>query len=183
MYRTSGIFINKEDVNQDASPKFTITSDCNLLLLQVVTALKTVPKADLYILEEQSHRLHNQGFMGISLKLRCLEAMIYATLSQQKDGTVQSILPSRVSSYFELVGKGTQKKKAAVELVRELVEQRRTTPLGQTIRVPEELREYFLASKKKDDLSDCLLQGLSLLDWSNMCKTLASIHGHVTGRE
>ena len=128
-----------------------------------------MPSADLYILEEQSQRLHGKGFLGISVQLRALEATVYALLSQQNDGRVQSLLPTRVASYFEIAARGSAKKTAAVGVVKELIGRKSVTPLGEQVNFPEEVVKYFKNSKKKDDLSDCLLQGLCVLDWSTMC--------------
>lgn len=130
-----------------------------------------LPQADLYLLEEQSHRPGNhKGFLGISVQLRCLEATVYALLSQRRGGRVQSVLPSRVGGYFGI--SGNTKKTAAVGLVRDLIGQMQTTPLGEVVRVSDGLKEYFQASRKRDDLSDSLLQGLALLEWSRMCHKL-----------
>ncbi|ORZ12629.1 ribonuclease H-like domain-containing protein [Absidia repens] len=53
----------------------------------------------------------------------------------------------------------TNKKKAAVLLVNEWLEQQ--TPVS----CPEDLVSMFLATKKKDDLSDCLLQAAAWYRW------------------
>ena len=136
-------------------------------------ALEVLPEADVYVLEEQSHRAVSTGFLGISVQLRCLEATLYTLLSQQRRGPVHSLLPTRVAGYFGIKGSKAGKKKAAVDLVRVMaVEQRQATPLGEEVQLPGELVEFFQAAKKKDDLSDSLLQAVALLDWSTMSKHL-----------
>ena len=106
------------------------------------------------------------------MQLRTLEAIVYAVLSQRPNTFVQSILPKRVSSYFTIEANKSMKKKSTIKLVQELIDKNsdRTTPMGCKVNISEDLVEYFNAEKKKDDLSDCLLFSLAVLDWSLMVK-------------
>ncbi len=150
---------------------------------QVKQSLEALPTADAYVIEEQSHRYRsNQGFLAIGMELRCLEAMVYATLRELRGDPVHSIPPQRVSNYFA-IGKSpsnskspsNNKKTKAVRMVRDLVESKQATPLGKELLVSQELVEFFNSRKKKDDLSDCLLQALAVLDWKNMSQELRNV--------
>ena len=136
-------------------------------------SLKQFPPADLYVMEEQTHRNpSNRGFLNISVQLRTIEAMVYAVLKLTRSSPVHTLSPTRVSRYFETSRKtGTttaNKKKMSVKLAMAMidVEKPLQTPLGHTLRVPTHLRKYFMEEKKQDDLSDCLLQATAVLDWS-----------------
>ena len=51
-------------------------------ILQVQEALKNFPSADMIVVEAQSHRNPAMaGFLGIGIKLRILEAFVYAVAS------------------------------------------------------------------------------------------------------
>lgn len=76
-----------------------------------------------------------------------------------------------VAKYFGISAETyAQKKRNAVKLVQEMVEKRQQTPLGRNVGVSEEELGYFRTARKKDDLSDSLLVGLAVLDWSHMCR-------------
>ena len=143
--------------------------------MQVKQSLENLPIADTYIIEEQSHRYRSsQGFLSVGMELRCLEAMVYATLRHLRGESVHSFPPQKVSSYFDIGGSSTvSKKMKAVKLVRDLIKGGVQTPLGNKVCVSQEMVEVFLSKKKKDDLSDCLLQALAVLDWKNMSQQLA----------
>ena len=156
---------------------FTYIICGNLSLHQVKLSLDQLPSADLYLIEEQSHRSpSNRGFLEISVRLRTLEAMVHAILNQRDAGScVRSIPALQVGSYFEISGQSGKsktllKKKAAINLITELITPGSSccTPMGIQADVPELLVNYFNSQKKKDDLSDCLLQALALLDWKTM---------------
>lgn len=140
-------------------------------------SLETLPTADVYILERQTSRTPtNQGILGISLELQCLEIMMYALL-QNRGVLVHSIGAKQVAKYFGTSAKTpAQKKKNAVEVAQEMVEKERPTPLGMKVGVSGEELRYFQSARKKDDLSDSLLGGLTVLDWSHMCRGLDKSH-------
>ena len=130
------------------------------------SCLDELPPAEAYIIEAQSHRNpRSQGFLAVSVELRTLEAMLFAVAKQRKE-RVYSILPKRTAQYFGIGG--SIRKRASVKLVKELMRCERATPLGDTVTLSEELAEYFDKEKKKDDLSDCLLQAVAFLEWSQM---------------
>ena len=141
--------------------------------MQVKKSLEALPAADAYILERQTSRTPtNQGILGISLELQCLETMTYALL-RNRGTLVHSIGAKQVAKYFGTSATtSAQKKKNAVKLAQEMVEKQRPTPLGRRVGVSEEELRYFQSARKKDDLSDSLLGSLTVLDWSHMCQGL-----------
>ncbi len=148
------------------------------LICKVMESLEQFPPADLYVMEEQSHRNpSNRGFLNISVQLRTLEAMVLAILKLTRSSSrVHTLSPSRVSRYFSTNGAtGTaMKKRMSVKLVTTMMDVNHPlkTPLGYTLNVPTHLVEYFNTEKKQDDLSDCLLQAAAVLDWSKMAQEL-----------
>ncbi len=144
--------------------------------LQVKESLGQFPPADLYVIEEQSHRNpSNRGFLNISVQLRVLEAMVLAVSKLTRLSPVHSLSPNRVSRYFGTNGKsGAAKKKMSIEFATKMIETLNPmkTPLGNTIKVPQDLVKYFEKEKKKDDLSDCLLQAAAVVDWCKMTQKL-----------
>lgn len=143
---------------------------------QIKKSLQLLPNASLVVLEEQSHRNPaNQGFLNISVELRTLEAMVFAIAKLTRQVPVYSLVATRVSRYFCINNtKRAVKKKLAVELVRRFLDPNEplVTPLGNRLDVPSELIKYFEGQSKKDDLSDCMLQALAVMDWSKMAQQL-----------
>ncbi|KAI8823091.1 uncharacterized protein EV422DRAFT_523327 [Fimicolochytrium jonesii] len=148
----------------------------------------TNPPADIYIIERQSWRSVG-GRMAIPVAIlasRTIEGMLIALLSDQRraGGKVQDMTPGSVSQHFDLHNKlkaktGTSaavvtsghyaKKDNAVSLVKSLVK-------GGYVTCPPGLLERFLNTRKKDDISDALLIGLTWIDqWTAAKKDAALV--------
>ena len=144
--------------------------------MQVEKSLKNFPSADVYIIEEQHSRYRlNKGVLNRSVQLRTLEAMVYAVCQLSKQASVYTLPPKGVARYFEISNKTSAvKKRLGVKYVMELLDKEtpKLTPLGERLTIPTELLEYFNREKKKDDLSDCLLQAVAILDWCHMTQRL-----------
>lgn len=120
------------------------------------------------------------GFLGVSLALRVIEAMTFSVL-KSRSSCVYSVKPQRVSNYFSIgkkrgqpkgQPKGQSKKTKANELVKQMLYEGKPTLFGNKVTASEDLLNFFGSQKKKDDLSDSLLQAVALLDWSEMAKDL-----------
>ena len=145
-----------------------------LLYIQVQEALKGLPSADMFVLEMQAPRSPTLGFLGISIELRIIEAFVHALARTALSTPVQSIDARMVAHYFGIRAKNRQaKKKAAVELVSQILSDTdHLTPMGNKTHVPDDLKVYFLKEKKKDDLSDSLLQAIAVFEWGQMAQDL-----------
>ena len=148
-------------------------------MLQVRACLEELPSAEVYLLEAQSHRsFPAKGFLHISVQLRALEAMIFAVMKETRQAPVYSILPHMTSQYFGIVtrSKPLMKKKAFIAVTRKLLDvcdsNVEKTPMGNVVRVSSKMREYFEEQRKNDDLSDCFLQAVAFLEWSQIARDL-----------
>ena len=141
--------------------------------------MEELPSAAVYLLEAQSHRsFPSKGFLHVSVQLRVLEAMLFAVLKETRKAPVYSILPSMSSQYFGIarLNKPRVKKQAFVSMTRSLLgvcdSDCEKTPMGNELRVSSKIKEYFEEQRKSDDLSDCLLQAVALLEWSQIARDL-----------
>lgn len=150
-------------------------SDEYICVLQVQEALKNFPSADMFVVEAQSHRNPAMaGFLGISIELRILEAFVYAVANTTLSTQVQSVEAKMVAQYFGIsAGKPLAKKKAAIELVNRILSgENYKTPMGNEVSTCNHFKAYFWKEKKKDDLSDSLLQAIAVFEWGQMAQDL-----------
>ena len=143
--------------------------------MQVEEEMKGFPSADMLVVESQSHRNPAmKGFLGIGIELRILEAFIYAIAKTRLSIPVQSVGARMVAQYFGIGAQKPQtKKKAAIHLAHQfLSEDKHETPMGNKVGISDELKTYFFKEEKKDDLSDCLLQAIAVVEWGQMAKDL-----------
>ena len=127
------------------------------------------------LVEAQSHRNPAMaGFLGISIELRILEAFVYAVASTTLSTHVQSVDAKMVAQYFGISAvKSLAKKKAAIEVVNRLLyEKDNKTPMGNEVSISDQFKANFWKEKKKDDLSDCLLQAIAVFEWGQMAQDL-----------
>jgi hypothetical protein len=127
--------------------------------------VQSLPKADVYAIEEQRHRTGGGAMMAeIVFQLNVLEAQVHCLLWPNTFG----VKPDRVARLMDLP-KGAKKKEAAVKIVKGLLHEQPSS-MEQTLTtlpiVPPALVEMFEKEKKRDDLSDCLLQALAVLHWN-----------------
>lgn len=181
----------------------------SLSLFQVQAFVDSLPQTDAYVIEMQSHRVgkHAVSLLPFVIHLRIMEAMLHCLLKSP----VIPVDPHYTSKYFKLPTGHAQKKKAAVNLVQSLFQERKevaleiecenflkeksglegseivveelvglpeetqqssselsavsvTSELELKLKISEKLIEYFQKCKKKDDLSDCLLQALAFFN-------------------
>lgn len=72
-------------------------------------------------------------------------------------------VPKKVSNYFSILGRNSrEKKKLTCNLIKEMIAKNEII-----FRYPS-LKETFLASRKKDDMADCMLQALYINSQLNM---------------
>lgn len=132
------------------------------------------PSADVLVLEAQSHRNPIKGFLSISIELRILEAFVYAMTRTMLSTSVQSVQAKMVAQYFGISARKSQaKKQASVKVVSSLLcEEGPETPMENKLLIPDNMKDYFWQEKKKDDLSDSLLQAIAVLEWGQMAQDL-----------
>ena len=110
------------------------------------------------------------GFLGISIELRIIEAFVHVLARTTLSTPVQSVEARMVTHYFGIRAKNRQAKKAAVELVSQILcDTDHLTTMGHKTHVPNDLKDYFL---KERDLSDSLLQAIAVFEWGQMAQDL-----------
>lgn len=129
------------------------------------------------LIERQRHRSGGAAFVLESIiGVIRLETALYAHLSAA--GTsCEPVIPRRVSDHFGLVaeidkgakGPNKAKKRRAVELVTKW-----TAGVESPVTIPQPLIEYFRSQKKRDDLSDALLQAVAYMQWRDFSLSLQS---------
>jgi len=72
-------------------------------------------------------------------------------------GRAMAMPPERVARYFDLP-KGSAKKAASVTLITGMIAKRQ-------LKLPSTLFNIFESSRKKDDLSDSMLQAVAFFEW------------------
>ncbi|ORY30516.1 ribonuclease H-like protein [Rhizoclosmatium globosum] len=91
--------------------------------------------------------------------VRCagLEAMLFGIMSS-RSMNVCSVAAAKVAEWHSLES-GKKKKQSAVDRVHEIIGK------GTVIEVPKHLADKFKSEKKKDDMADALLIGLTYCEW------------------
>jgi hypothetical protein len=120
---------------------------------------------NVYLVEKQSWRPLGlkQTIPHSILRSAAVESMLFAILlerTKSSNALVKSFPPKAMASHFEINSKDNYrfKKLEATRIVNDLI-------ANGNVSVDEPWMSQFCDAKKKDDYSDCLLNGLAYCDW------------------
>lgn len=117
--------------------------------------LPNAGRRTIFLIERQRHRTMGRAALPETvLKVNFIEIQLHCFLL----GRSRSILPAQVSQYFELPS-GHQKKHASIDVATKLLSS------DSIVKISKLHAQAFEAEKKKDDMSDALLQAKAFIDW------------------
>lgn len=131
-----------------------------------------VPHQHIVIEQQRARSGGSHGIFEHTLRVNTVEALLWSTLSEiDPHCPMEPILRQPVDKLWQNdLDLTLHKKKAATALVKGWLEQG-------TVVCPDELVTMFMTAKKKDDLSDSLMQALAFYQWrENAIKYLVDFH-------
>ncbi|SAL99713.1 hypothetical protein [Absidia glauca] len=119
-----------------------------------------VPHLHIVIEQQRARSASSHGIFEHTLRVNTVEALLWSTLSEiEPHCPMEPILRQPVDKLWQDdLDLTLHKKKASVALVKGWLEQG-------TVVCPDELVTMFMTAKKKDDLSDSLMQALAFYRW------------------
>lgn len=146
--------LGADDTNEQYDPiryGQTIHKLCN----QILTAEKKA-----IVVERQRYRSKSAASVfEWTIRANTVEAMVHANIqSRQHDWEVETVFPRRVAMYY-FPNESKITKSMRMKLVKGLLDG------SGEVKISKTSMEMFAAEKKKDDLSDSLLQALAWREW------------------